>query len=181
MSAYDPTPAQHHASSPRTRGHVLVAHDVGLLVIRLGVGLTIAAWGAQHLFGWWGGPGIENTSRAFEKFGYPVPTFMAWVAGVIETFGGLGLAAGLLTPLAGAAVAGTMANAVHVVWPLGFFGGFGFPLLIGVGAAGLALSGPGRIAVDAVIPGVRSHHVIYGVVTLLIAAVLAAITIGIRD
>jgi putative oxidoreductase len=70
---------------------------------------------------------------------------------------------------------------VNVVWPLGFFGGFEFPLLIGVAAAGLALSGPGRVAVDSLIPGLRSHHVIYGVVTLLIAAVLAAITIGIRD
>ncbi|MFI1328743.1 DoxX family protein [Streptomyces sp. NPDC020845] len=181
MSSYDPTPAQNHASSPRSLPNVLVAHDVGLLVLRLAVGLTVAAWGAQHLFGWWGGPGIENTSRAFEKFGYPAPKFMAVVAGITETFGGLGLAVGLLTPLAGAAVAGTMANAVNVVWPLGFFAGFGFPLLIGAGAAGLALSGPGRIAVDAVIPGLRSHRVIYGVVTLLIAAVLAAITIGIRD
>ncbi|KAK1184778.1 DoxX family protein [Streptomyces sp. NBS 14/10] len=181
MSAYDPAPAQHRSSSPRSLSHVLVAHDVGLLVMRLGVGLTVAARGSQHLLGWWGGLGIENTSRLFEKFGYPAPKFMAVVAGITETFGGLALAVGLLTPLAGAAVAGTMANAVNVVWPLGFFGGFEFPLLIGVGAAGLALSGPGRIAVDAVIPGVRSHHVIYGVVTLLIAAVLAAITIGIRD
>ncbi|MES4908329.1 MULTISPECIES: DoxX family protein [unclassified Streptomyces] len=181
MSDYHRTPPPNHASSPRSLPHVLLAHDVGLLVIRLGVGLTVAARGTQHLFGWWGGPGLEGTSRFFEKFGYPAPTFMAWVAGVIETFGGLALAAGLLTPLAGAAVAGTMANAVDVVWPLGFFGGFEYPLLIGVGAAGLALSGPGRIAVDAVIPGVRSHHVMYGVVMLLIAAVLAAITIGIRS
>ncbi|MEU0807642.1 DoxX family protein [Streptomyces sp. NPDC005970] len=181
MSAYHHTSPPHHASSSRSSPHVLVAHDVGLLVIRLGVGLIVAARGAQHLFGWWGGLGIDNTARFFEKFGYPAPKFMAVVAGIADTFGGLGLAVGLLTPLAGAAVAGTMANAVDVIWPLGYFSGIEFPLLIGVGAAGLALSGPGRIAVDALIPGLRSHRVIYGVVMLLIAAVLAAITIGIRD
>ncbi|GAA2376829.1 DoxX family protein [Streptomyces cuspidosporus] len=177
---HDHGPYDVAAPSPRSAPHVLLAHDVGLLVIRLGVGLIIAARGAQHLFGWWGGLGIDNTARAFEKFGYPAAKFMAGVAGVAETFGGLGLAAGLLTPIAGAAVAGTMANAVDVVWPLGLFGGFEFPLLIGAGAAGLALSGPGRIALDALIPGLRSHRVVYGVAMLVLAAVLAAITIGIR-
>ncbi|SED13786.1 DoxX family protein [Streptomyces melanosporofaciens] len=146
-NATAPAPA-----SPRSAAHVLRAHDVGLLVLRLGVGLIVAARGAQHLFGWWGGLGIDKTAVAFAQFGYPAPKAMAVIAGLTETFGGLALAVGLLTPVAGAAVAATMANAVAAASPLGYFGGFEFPLLVGVGAAGLALSGAGRISLDALLP-----------------------------
>ncbi|WP_246096812.1 DoxX family protein [Streptomyces botrytidirepellens] len=172
------TPA--HAS-PRSASGVLRAHDAGLLVVRLGVGLIIAAHGAQHLFGWWGGPGISRTAVDFARLGYPAPRLMAVCAGLTETLGGLGLAVGLLTPLAGAAVAGTMANAVASAWKLGLLGGFEFPLLIGVCAAGLALSGSGRIAIDALIPGLRSQRIGYGVAALVLAAILATVTILLRS
>ncbi|GAA3354543.1 hypothetical protein GCM10017744_013020 [Streptomyces antimycoticus] len=171
-NATAPAPA-----SPRSAAHVLRAHDVGLLVLRLGVGLIAAARGAQHLFGWWGGLGIDKTAVVFAQFGYPAPKAMAMIAGLTETFGGLALAVGLLTPLAGAAVAGTMANAVAAAWPLGYFGGFEFPLLIGVGAAGLALSGAGRISFDAFLPLLRSQRLIYGITLLVLAAILATVTI----
>ncbi|MET7762656.1 DoxX family protein [Streptomyces sp. NPDC005336] len=164
-------------ASPRTSAAVFTAHDAGLLLIRLAVGLTVAARGAQHLFGWWGGLGINKTALAFAQFGYPAPKAMAVIAGLAETFGGLALAAGLITPLAGAAVAGTMANAVAAAWPLGWFGGFEFPMLIGVCAAGLALSGSGRIALDALLPGVRSQRLVYGIAALVLAAILATVTI----
>ncbi|MEE4590427.1 DoxX family protein [Streptomyces sp. DSM 41524] len=177
-----PEHAPENASAPaphwhRSAAHVLLAHDVGLLVIRLGVGLIVAARGAQHLFGWWGGLGIDKTAVAFAQFGYPAPKAMAVIAGIAETFGGLGLAVGLLTPLAGAAVAGTMANAVAASTPLGYFGGFEFPLLVGVGAAGLALSGAGRISLDALLPVLRSQRLIYGIALLVLAAILATVTI----
>ncbi|MFD0448146.1 DoxX family protein [Streptomyces indonesiensis] len=174
-----PEHAPENASAPaphslRSAAHVLLAHDVGLLVIRLGVGLIVAARGAQHLFGWWGGLGIDKTAVAFAQFGYPAPKAMAVIAGIAETFGGLGLAVGLLTPLAGAAVAGTMANAVAASTPLGCFE---FPLLVGVGAAGLALSGAGRISLDAFLPVLRSQRLIYGIALLVLAAILATVTI----
>jgi len=171
------TPA--HAS-PRSAPGVLRAHDIGLLVVRLGVGLIIAARGSQHLFGWWGGLGLYRTGEEFGHLGYPAPRAMAFIAGLTETLGGLGLAVGLLTPLAGAAVAGCMANAVAATWHLGLFGGFEFPLLIGVCAAGLALTGSGRIAIDALIPGLRSQRVGYGVAALVLAAILATVTILLR-
>jgi putative oxidoreductase len=185
MSYYDDehtppmgTPA--HAS-PRSASGVLRAHDAGLLVVRLGVGLIIAARGAQHLFGWWGGLGLSRSAVEFAHLGYPAPRAMAVIAGLTESLGGLGLAVGLLTPLAGAAVAGCMANAVAATWKLGLFGGFEFPLLIGVCAAGLALSGSGRIAIDALIPGLRSQRLGYGVAALVLAAILATITILLRE
>jgi len=174
------TPA-HASPSPRSAPGVLLAHDVGLLVIRLGVGLLVAGHGAQHLLGWWGGPGIHRTGLDFGHLGYPAPRAMAIIAGLTETVGGLALAVGLITPLAGAAVAGCMANAVAATWHLGLFGGFELPLLIGVCAAGLALSGSGRIAIDALIPGLRSQRIGYGVAALVLAAILATVTILLRS
>lgn len=173
-NASAPAPAPAPA---RSAAHVLLAHDVGLLVIRIGVGLVVAGRGAQHLFGWWGGLGIDKTALLFAQFGYPAPKAMAVIAGLVETFGGLALAVGLLTPLAGAAVAATMANAIASSTPLGYFGGVEFPILIGLGAAGLALSGAGRISLDAFLPVLRSQRLVYGIALLVLAAILATILI----
>src|ERR1044072_8917951 len=73
------TPA-HASPSPRSAPGVLLAHDVGLLVLRLGVGLIIAGHGAQHLFGWWSGPGIHRTGLDFAHMGSPAPRAMAVIA-----------------------------------------------------------------------------------------------------
>ncbi|MYV78377.1 DoxX family membrane protein, partial [Streptomyces sp. SID1046] len=77
-------------------------HDTGLLLLRLVLGLTMAAHGAQKLFGWFGGGGISGTGQFFTASGYSAGDAMAVLAGLTETLGGLGLALGLLTPLAGA-------------------------------------------------------------------------------
>ncbi|MGW8380391.1 DoxX family membrane protein [Streptomyces sp. ODS28] len=159
------------------------AYDVGLLVLRVVLGLTIAAHGAQKLFGWFGGGGLEGTGKAFAGMGYPAGKAMATVAGLTETFGGLGLVIGLLTPLAGAAVLGTMINAVSVTASGGWFApeGVEFAVLIAAGAAALALTGPGRYAVDRILPVLRSHRLVYGAAALVLSAVLAAGTLLIRN
>ncbi|WP_461030705.1 DoxX family protein, partial [Streptomyces sparsus] len=122
------------------------AHDAGLLVLRVGLGLTMAAHGAQKLFGWFGGGGLDGTAGFFASVGYPAADTMALVAAVSETLGGLALVLGLLTPLAGAAVFGTMLNALAVKWGGGFFApeGVEYELLLVTGAAALTLAGPGR-------------------------------------
>ena len=43
--------------------------DVGLLILRLTVGLTLAAHGTQKLFGWFGGPGIDAVGLRFAPLG----------------------------------------------------------------------------------------------------------------
>ncbi|WP_394436500.1 DoxX family protein [Streptomyces sp. SGAir0957] len=158
------------------------AYDIGLLVLRLALGLTIAAHGTQKLFGWFGGGGIDGTGQFFAQSGYPSGKAMAVVAGLSETLGGLGLILGVLTPLAGAAVLGTMINALAVKWGGGFFApaGVEYELLLAAGAAGLALTGPGRIAVDRFLPGLRAHRLRYGVAAVLLALVLAALVLLIR-
>ncbi|MFH8592498.1 DoxX family protein [Streptomyces rimosus] len=164
-----------HAASPH-------AYDIGLLVLRLAVGLTMAAHGAQKLFGWFGGGGLDGTGQFFTASGYPSGKAMAVVAGLSETLGGLGLVLGLLTPLAGAALVGTMVNALGVKWGGGFFApeGVEYELLLTAGAAALTLTGPGRYAVDRLLPVLRAHRLAYGVAALVLAVVVALVFLLIR-
>lgn len=160
----------------------LHAYDAGLLLIRLVLGLTMAAHGAQKLFGWFGGAGLEGTGQGFAMMGYPSGEAMALMAGLSETLGGLGLALGLLTPLAGAAVVGTMINAVAISWDGGFFApeGIEYALVMAAAAAGLALTGPGRIAVDRCLPLVRAHRLGYGVAAVALGVASASLVLLVR-
>ncbi|MDK1475681.1 DoxX family protein [Streptomyces sp. 549] len=159
------------------------AHDVGLLVLRIALGLVMAAHGAQKLFGWFGGGGLDGTAAFFGSVGYPAADTMALVAAVTETFGGLALALGLLTPLAGAAVFGTMLNALAVKWGGGFFApeGVEYELLLAAAAAALAISGPGRLAVDRALPRLRDHRLSHGLAAVALGAVVAGVTLLIRS
>jgi putative oxidoreductase len=127
------------------------AADVGLLLLRVTFGLLLAGHGAQKLFGWFGGSGLEGTGKGFAALGYEPGAVFAGLAGAGEFLGGLGLALGLLTPLAAAAVLGVMINAMVVTAPDGLWasgGGMEYPLSIAVVALAIALIGPGRLALD---------------------------------
>lgn len=158
------------------------ARDAGLLILRLVLGLTLAAHGAQKLFGWFSGGGIDGTAAFFTSVGYPSGSTMAVVAGLAETAGGLGLALGLFTPLAGAAVFGVMLNALAVKWGA-FFApeGVEYELLLAAGAAALTLAGPGRWAVDRALPLLRGHRLSHGAGALLVGAVLATAVLLLRS
>jgi putative oxidoreductase len=126
--------------------------DLGLLLVRLVVGMTLAAHGSQKLFGWFGGGGIAGTAPFMEQLGFRPGRLHAALAGIAETAGGLLLAAGLLTPFAAAALLGVMvvaAGSVH--WGKGFFlqtGGFEYTLVLAGGALAVAFTGPGAISLD---------------------------------
>ncbi|MEU3772479.1 DoxX family protein [Streptomyces sp. NPDC032472] len=158
-------------------------HDTGLLLLRLVLGLTMAAHGSQKLFGWFGGGGISGTGQFFTASGYPAGESMAVVAGLTEILGGLGLAVGLLTPLAGAAVVGTMINAIAVHGTGSFFApkGIEYEILLTAGAAALALTGPGRYAVDRLLPVLRAHRLAHGALAVALGVVLAAVTLLARN
>ncbi|MFG2710725.1 DoxX family membrane protein [Streptomyces goshikiensis] len=158
-------------------------HDVGLLLLRLVLGLTMAAHGSQKLFGWFGGGGISGTGQFFKAAGYPASEAMAAVAGLTETLGGLGLALGLLTPLAGAAVVGTMINAIAVRGTGAFFApeGIEYELLLAAGAAALTLTGPGRYAVDRLLPVLRAHRLTHGAAALAVGIVLGCVMVLVRS
>jgi putative oxidoreductase len=127
----------------------------GILLIRVVLGLTMAAHGAQKLFGWFGGGGLRATAGGFESLRYRAPLLMALAAGLSEFGGGLLLAVGLLTPLAALAICIVMLNAIATVhWRNGFWtnkGGYEFNLLILASAVALAATGPGRFSLDRLI------------------------------
>lgn len=159
------------------------AQDVGLLVVRLIFGATMAAHGSQKLFGWFNGGGVDGTAQFFKASGYPAAKFLAVVAGLIETGGGVAIALGLLTPLAAAAVLGNMINATGIKWGGGFFApqGVEYELLLTCVAGALTLAGPGRIAVDRSLPVLREHRLVYGVAGVLVGVITAAIFLAIRN
>ena len=171
------------ATAPSTTDSSQLGYDTGLLVLRLVVGLTIAAHGTQKLFGWFGGGGISGTGKFFASSGYPAGDTMAVIAGLSETLGGLGLAVGLLTPLAAAAVLGTMINAIAVHGTDSFFApkGFEYESILALSAASLTLAGPGRIAVDHYLPTLRNHRLVHGAAAIVLAVVAACIVLLVRN
>ena len=80
------------------------ASDLGLLVLRLTVGLIFAAHGAQKAFGWWNGPGYAGWHRVIERIGFWPTSFWPAVSVAVELASGLALAIGFLTPLAAASI-----------------------------------------------------------------------------
>ena len=125
--------------------------DLGLLILRVVVGLTLAAHGSQKLFGWFGGYGLAGTGSFLEKLGFRPGKAQAFLAGLAEAGGGLLLAAGVFTPLAAAAIVAVMFVAVVSVHGKGFFvqnGGLEYPMTLGTVATALAFIGPGALSLD---------------------------------
>jgi putative oxidoreductase len=151
--------------------------DIGLLLLRLVTGLTLAAHGAQKLFGWFGGLGVSSTAQFFEVLGFRPGRRHALMAGLVEIVGGLILALGLITPFAAATIVSVMlVGAVSVHVKNGFFaqnGGYEYALLLGVAASTLAFTGPGSLSLDALL-GHYFSGTFWGV-----AAILAGIIGGV--
>jgi putative oxidoreductase len=125
--------------------------DTGLLVLRIVVGLVLVGHGAQKLFGFFGGAGLSGTAGFFRSVGYWPPRLMAGFAGLAELLGGLGLAAGFMTPLAAAAIIAAMLNAGAVHRGNGLWAadnGYEDPLVLGTAAATLGFTGAGAASLD---------------------------------
>jgi len=125
---------------------------LGLLILRVVLGLIVAAHGAQKLFGWWGGSGMTGWTTAMTRMRIRPPVAWAWMSALAEFLGGLAVAAGFLNPLGSFGLIGSMLVAVILVhWPKGFWvtkGGYEFNLLIVGAAAAVAIAGPGAYSLD---------------------------------
>lgn len=128
---------------------MVTATDAALLILRLVLGLALAAHGFNKFFG---GGRIAGTAKWFESIGMKPGRFHALSAATAEVAAGLGLAAGLLTPIA---AAGFVALMVVAVWTVhrknGFFiikEGWEYNLVLATGAVVVAMIGPGRLSLD---------------------------------
>ena len=132
----------------------MTPYDLGLLILRLVLGVTLAAHGFNKFFG---GGRIPGTARWFESIGMKPGKFHATVAATTEVSAGLGLAAGLLTPIPAAGFVSLMLVAAWTVHrPNGFFivkEGWEYNLVLAVSAVAVATLGAGRLSLDWLIFG----------------------------
>jgi putative oxidoreductase len=120
--------------------------DVARLLLRTVVGGTMIAHGVKH------GRSLDGTAGWFGSIGFREPRLQAQASAVVEVGAGAALIAGAGTPLAAAAVVGTMGVAARSVHqPNGFFiTAEGYEYVLNLAAASVALAGlgPGRWSVD---------------------------------
>ncbi|MFD0066876.1 DoxX family protein [Streptomyces sp. NPDC056637] len=157
--------------------------DLGLLLLRLLVGVLLCGHATQKLFGWFGGGGPSGTGTVFARWGFVPGPRMAVLAGLCEVSGAASLGLGLLTPAGGAVVVGTMTVAVAATAGNGFWaqrGGCEVPLLYGALGAVLVFTGPGRWSLDAASGLGPWHGWTWGLGALALGLVAAAVPLRAR-
>jgi putative oxidoreductase len=126
-----------------------IGTDMASLILRGAIGSTMVAHGVRH------GLTLDGTARWFGSIGFQKPEMQAAMSAVVEVGSGLALVAGAVTPLAGAAVVGTMVVAYRSVHrPNGFFvmdEGWEYVGVISAAAVALSAVGSGRVSVDRLI------------------------------
>ncbi|BBX45984.1 DoxX family protein [Mycobacterium cookii] len=162
----------------------MTAYDVGLLILRLVLGLTLAAHGFNKFFG---GGRIPGTAGWFESIGMKHGKFQAVVAASTEISAGLGLAAGLLTPIT---AAGFVALMLVAAWTVhrknGFFivkEGWEYNLILAAAAVAVATTGPGQYSLDWLIFGHNWHdgwHGLFGSLLLGLGGALGQLVLFYR-
>lgn len=126
--------------------------DVGRLAARAVIGGLFIGHGTQKLFGWFDGPGIPGTEGMMTALNMHPTKPNAYAAGLSETVGGAMLVAGAATPLAAAALTGTMITAIRKVhlkngtWAAN--GGWEYNAVLIAAVLALADSGPGSFSLD---------------------------------
>lgn len=122
------------------------------LALRIPASIIFMAHGAQKLFGWFGGFGLEGTGQWLASIGLEPGYLMALASGSAEFFGGLALLIGLLTRPAALVLTVTMLVAIFTVHiGNGMFmsnNGYEFALTMAAISASLAISGGGRFSLD---------------------------------
>jgi putative oxidoreductase len=129
------------------------------LLARTTIGLLFVGHGTQKLFGWFGGGGPEGTGKFFEQVGLRPGRRYALAAGAAEAGGGLCFALGAATPLAAAAISGSMITAIKTVhWEKGIWssaGGYEYNLVLLAAVFGLTENGPGDWSLDGLLGRTR--------------------------
>lgn len=156
--------------------------DLGLLILRVVVGLIFAAHGAQKAFGCWNGPGFTRWTGVMDKTGMRPAPFWAAVSTLAELGGGVALALGFLSPFAAAALlAQGLVIVLRAHWAAGFWSanrGFEFPLSLLGGSTAILFAGPGTWALDAFLPTGLAYEPLVRWTVAVIAVVGALVAIA---
>jgi putative oxidoreductase len=154
--------------------------NVARLVARGIIGGLFIGHGTQKLNGWFGGHGLDGTSGMMASLGMHPARRNAVAAGVSETAGGAALALGFATPLASAALMGTMITAIRKVHlpngPWAANGGYEYNLVLIAALLALAEEGAGDISVDALL-GLERTGVRWGLGAAALAAAASTLAI----
>ena len=126
-------------------------HDMAILFLRLGFGLSMATHGYAKIFGGWMGKFTEGVAA----MGFPAPEVFAWIAALSELVGGILVALGLGTRVSAFFVAFTMVVAAFVQHAADPFAKKELAVLFLVGFSALILTGGGQFALDRLI---HKHH-----------------------
>lgn len=144
-------------------GKGVTGSDVGLLLLRLALGVIMIAHGVRKVYP---GPtegfqiieGVQKFSSFVANIGVPYPYPMAWAAVAAEVVGGLLVVVGIFTRLGAFSIAGVMFVGVSMVhWKNGFWipqsaaqagpipVGYEYTLVLLAAALCLTFTGPGKI------------------------------------
>lgn len=144
--------AEERAKAAARRG----TQDLGLLVLRVALGVIFIAHGLQKAFGWWGGPGLEGFRETLTEAGYQNANLLTYLAAGAQIASGVLLVLGLFTPIAAAVALAFLVNSVLTTFTaqradggLFIFGSaVEYLLALTAVAAAIVLSGPGRYGFD---------------------------------
>jgi putative oxidoreductase len=132
--------------------------DCALLAGRIALAWIFIYYGAGKLFGAFNGPGLHQTSLYFSQTAHLHPGgLFAVLGGLVEFGGGVAMALGFATLLAGVALFGDMVMAmITVTWSTGLNDsvhppGYQLNIALGVLALVVGVIGSGRFGVDALI------------------------------
>jgi putative oxidoreductase len=189
-----PQPAPRHLAAEPTE---IEAHDdyeqhdaigrrgtqnLGLLVLRVGLGVVLGAHGLQKLFGWWGGQGLGAFKNSLSDAGYQHADILSYVSAGGEIAAGVLLVLGLVTPVAAAGALAFLINELLVSisgrpHTFAYFlpQGHEYQITLIVLAVAIILAGPGRYGLDA--SRGWAHRPFIGSFVALLAGIAAGIAV----
>ena len=145
--------APQNVTTVRSHQSAVTANDVGMLVLRLGLGIIFFLHGSQKVFGWFGGHPLDQSVAAMAAMHIAAP--LAYLSILTEFLGGIALILGVLSRIAGIGLTINMIVAIALVhFKNGFFmmggpkgPGYEYNIALIAMALAVAIAGPGSISI----------------------------------